>query len=156
MNIQIDNLNYASYNTILFQRLSVEVTDLLLIGSLLYFFHFRAAPRSSLVSFICCIFAPGFLIVDHIHFQYNGYLIGLYILSIVLLTKVVAVSFCNSESSSSRSVCLLIRNELQTSFLFPSTHFSYFSSADILHKQKGQKSLRISSFLLTRRYCGFQ
>ena len=67
-------------NTILFQRLSVEVTDLVLIVSILYFFHISPKAESSsltLLAFILCIFAPGFLIVDHIHFQYNGYLIGL-------------------------------------------------------------------------------
>ena len=82
----MENLNYASAKTILFQRLSVEVTDFVLIGTLIYFFFNRVTSyQSSLLSFSLCVFAPGFLIVDHIHFQYNGYLIGLYLLSIVLL-----------------------------------------------------------------------
>ncbi|KAK8830264.1 hypothetical protein WA577_005952 [Blastocystis sp. JDR] len=88
--LRIDNLNYASMNTILFQRLSVEVTDLVLIVSILYFFHISPKAESSsltLLAFVLCIFAPGFLIVDHIHFQYNGYLIGLLTLSLSLLSN---------------------------------------------------------------------
>ena len=83
----MENLNYASAKTVLFQRLSVEATDFVLIGTLIYYFFFPRVTsfRSSLLFFSLCVFAPGFLIVDHIHFQYNGYLIGLYLLSIVLL-----------------------------------------------------------------------
>lgn len=83
---KVENLNYASPKTILFQRLSVEGTDFVLIGTLIYFFFSRVTSfEDSLLYFSLCVLAPGFLIVDHIHFQYNGYLIGLYLLSIVLL-----------------------------------------------------------------------
>ena len=84
----MSNLNYASEKTVLFQRLTVEITDFVLILALLWYFTKSGKSKSNLLAFILCISAPGFLIVDHIHFQYNGYLIGLYILSIVLLINV--------------------------------------------------------------------
>ena len=88
-------------NTILFQRLSVEVTDLVLIVSILYFFHISPKAESSsltLLAFVFCIFAPSFLIVDHFHFQYNGYLIGLLTLSLSLLSNVLPSSSPHAQN----------------------------------------------------------
>ncbi|KAK8799926.1 hypothetical protein WA588_002747 [Blastocystis sp. NMH] len=86
--LDITNLNYASPKTVLFQRLTVQITDFVLIFAVAYYFRLFSDPHPSkrtLTVFFLILFAPGFLIVDHIHFQYNGYLIGLFTLSIVLV-----------------------------------------------------------------------
>ncbi|CAH2091962.1 unnamed protein product [Euphydryas editha] len=78
--VKIENLNYDSDMTILFQRLSVIVLDFLYI--------YGAKSCSDLVSdgnllvFILLVANPGLLMVDHIHFQYNGFLFGILLLSI--------------------------------------------------------------------------
>lgn len=84
----VANLEYASFKTIVFQRLSVIAGDIVLLcgawraGSI-------CAPKSSpgsaavsvLLPMAIVLFNPALLIVDHIHFQYNGMLLGLLLLS---------------------------------------------------------------------------
>jgi alpha-1,3-glucosyltransferase len=68
-------VGYASERTILFQRTTVVVTDLVLVGAVLH-----ALPRQRVkqrdVSFALVVAHAGLLLVDHIHFQYNGMLLG--------------------------------------------------------------------------------
>lgn len=93
--LQVSNLNYCSDATLLFQRLSVIVTDLLLLMSISRFCKTwpkdnsvnsavsvdtrNSEHKRALVTFLafCNV---GLLLVDHIHFQYNGLLIALLIL----------------------------------------------------------------------------
>ncbi|XP_078101103.1 dolichyl pyrophosphate Glc1Man9GlcNAc2 alpha-1,3-glucosyltransferase [Sander vitreus] len=86
----VENLNYASPSTVLFQRLSVIFTDLLFIyaareccrcvqeqkGSR------DVLNRPSFVLAVLLLWNFGLLIVDHIHFQYNGFLFGFLLLSV--------------------------------------------------------------------------
>ncbi|XP_051903500.1 probable dolichyl pyrophosphate Glc1Man9GlcNAc2 alpha-1,3-glucosyltransferase [Hippocampus zosterae] len=86
----VSNLNYASPATVLFQRLSVIFTDLL------FFYGARECCRCvrdrkgtrdifthpSFVLAVLLLWNFGLLIVDHIHFQYNGFLFGFLLLSI--------------------------------------------------------------------------
>jgi alpha-1,3-glucosyltransferase len=75
---QIDSLNFASENTVLFMRLSVIVTDLpLIIVTWLYFSKNVSTFRRKIFFFVIVSLNAGLLLVDHIHFQYNGLLIGL-------------------------------------------------------------------------------
>jgi len=86
----VENLEYASQKTIVFQRLSVIFADLLLLYSAFSYCKFQCVPhgKSTVKSidkyFIICsiAFNAGLLMVDHIHFQYNGFLFGLLILSL--------------------------------------------------------------------------
>lgn len=94
--LDIANLNYNSKTTLLFQRSSVIVTD--------FVYYYAAYKCCQLVSqtsskrfksdvwaderFVLCILLlgnVGLLMVDHIHFQYNGFLFGILLLAIVAI-----------------------------------------------------------------------
>uniref|UniRef100_A0A3P8TX02 Alpha-1,3-glucosyltransferase n=1 Tax=Amphiprion percula TaxID=161767 RepID=A0A3P8TX02_AMPPE len=88
--LQVENLHYASPSTVLFQRLSVIFTDVVFIyaakeccrcvqeqkGSQ------DVLNRPSFVLAVLLLWNFGLLIVDHIHFQYNGFLFGVLLLSV--------------------------------------------------------------------------
>ncbi|KAK6543871.1 glycosyl transferase, variant 2 [Orbilia ellipsospora] len=83
--LQVKNLNYGSMETIYFQRLSVIVSELVLILSLRRFINIQASPQSKKVANIISLsllLSPAFLIIDHIHFQYNGMMFGILIFSL--------------------------------------------------------------------------
>ncbi|ORZ39440.1 glycosyltransferase family 57 protein [Catenaria anguillulae PL171] len=78
----VANLNYASPATVLFQRLSVMATDITLpIGLWVYFGPGSSALVAKMVA-VLVLLNPGLLIVDHMHFQYNGMLFGLLLISL--------------------------------------------------------------------------
>eukprot|EP01122_Echinamoeba_exundans_P005624 TRINITY_DN15776_c0_g1_i1.p1 TRINITY_DN15776_c0_g1~~TRINITY_DN15776_c0_g1_i1.p1 ORF type:complete len:519 (-),score=51.46 TRINITY_DN15776_c0_g1_i1:79-1635(-) len=92
--LDVKNLNYASPQTILFQRLSVIVTDTILFLATIYFARVWTAKNgkqdaddgikyNAIVSIT--VLNAGLFIIDHIHFQYNGFLFGIFILSIALV-----------------------------------------------------------------------
>eukprot|EP00397_Hematodinium_sp_SG-2012_P014207 GEMP01014438.1.p1 GENE.GEMP01014438.1~~GEMP01014438.1.p1 ORF type:complete len:392 (+),score=52.22 GEMP01014438.1:504-1679(+) len=71
-----DMLNYASFATIVLQRLSVIVADVTL------FLGVHALGIRSTWAHAFIMLNPALLIVDHIHFQYNGFILGLLLLAI--------------------------------------------------------------------------
>lgn len=84
--VRVYNLEYDSWQTVYFQRTTVIVTELLLAYALQRFLE--SAPlyskRASQVAAISILLSPGLLIIDHIHFQYNGFMYGILVLSLVL------------------------------------------------------------------------
>ncbi|KAJ3589423.1 hypothetical protein NHX12_010268 [Muraenolepis orangiensis] len=88
--LQVGNLNYASPATVLFQRLSVIFADLVFIYAVKECCstvrqetsdkELLGRPRFILAVLLLWNF--GLLIVDHIHFQYNGFLYGFLLLSV--------------------------------------------------------------------------
>ncbi|XP_019380528.1 PREDICTED: probable dolichyl pyrophosphate Glc1Man9GlcNAc2 alpha-1,3-glucosyltransferase [Gavialis gangeticus] len=89
----IQNLYYASYATVLFQRLSVILTDTLFIYAVRECCRCVNGKRTGkdllekpmFVLAVLLLWNFGLLIVDHIHFQYNGFLFGLMLLSVARL-----------------------------------------------------------------------
>ncbi|XP_015430421.1 PREDICTED: probable dolichyl pyrophosphate Glc1Man9GlcNAc2 alpha-1,3-glucosyltransferase [Dufourea novaeangliae] len=81
--LKVDSQNYASSGTIFFQRGSVIFMDLLFaygvreIGKV-----FCTSFDSYAVFVILSLCNMGLLVVDHIHFQYNGFLLGILLLAI--------------------------------------------------------------------------
>ncbi|XP_053564655.1 probable dolichyl pyrophosphate Glc1Man9GlcNAc2 alpha-1,3-glucosyltransferase isoform X2 [Bombina bombina] len=88
--LKVENLNYASQETIIFQRLSVIVTDVLFIYAVRQCCECvngktsqrDLLQRPAFILAVLLLWNFGLLIVDHIHFQYNGFLSGIMLLSI--------------------------------------------------------------------------
>lgn len=86
----LTNLNYVSTECKYFQRVSVMVMDLLYVWGV---WRCMRALRSvgikvhKLSAEALLLFNIGLLFVDHIHFQYNGFLFGLLLLSISYLLE---------------------------------------------------------------------
>ncbi|KAM7131983.1 dolichyl pyrophosphate Glc1Man9GlcNAc2 alpha-1,3-glucosyltransferase isoform 2-T2 [Ciconia maguari] len=91
----IENLNYTSRATVLFQRFSVIFTDILFIYAVRECCRCvngkRAAKdileKPTFILAVLLLWNFGLLIVDHIHFQYNGFLFGLMLLSVARLCQ---------------------------------------------------------------------
>ncbi|XP_064221404.1 probable dolichyl pyrophosphate Glc1Man9GlcNAc2 alpha-1,3-glucosyltransferase isoform X5 [Aotus nancymaae] len=91
--LNVHNLNYSSSRTLLFQRFSVIFTDTLFV----YAVHEcckciggkkvgkELTEKPKFILSVLLLWNFGLLIVDHIHFQYNGFLFGLMLLSIARL-----------------------------------------------------------------------
>ncbi|EKX46050.1 hypothetical protein GUITHDRAFT_108085 [Guillardia theta CCMP2712] len=100
--LDIKSLNYDSDRTIFFQRSTVLLTEILLllavlhyVGSFPYTSRFASsrnafaldANQASLSIVILAAVNAGLFITDHVHFQYNGMLLGLLLLSISCISN---------------------------------------------------------------------
>ncbi|MCJ1434956.1 glycosyl transferase [Xylographa pallens] len=87
--LEVQNLGYESWQTVCFQRTTVIITELVLVYALQKFV--KTSPSTtkhhSHVAALSILLSPGLLIIDHIHFQYNGFLYGVLVLSLVLARK---------------------------------------------------------------------
>ena len=97
--LKVANLNYASEMTVVFQRISVVVTDFVFFYAASQFYEkrqlfSRPSPKKCdnysfqpgvVPALLICNF--GLFIVDHIHFQYNGILFGIFLLSIIRIIE---------------------------------------------------------------------
>ncbi|KAI8474674.1 MAG: glycosyl transferase [Monoraphidium minutum] len=90
--LSVSNLEYASPAAVLFQRVSVMATGLLLPAAAYYATRGGGGGggggglKGQLLFFLL-VANSGLLIVDNIHFQYNGILMGLMIFSLVLASE---------------------------------------------------------------------
>ncbi|KAF2150124.1 glycosyltransferase family 57 protein [Myriangium duriaei CBS 260.36] len=82
----VENLGYDSWQTIYFQRATVILSELVLLYSLYLFVAWSppSSRKASHVAALSILLSPGLLVIDHIHFQYNGAMYGVLIISIVL------------------------------------------------------------------------
>jgi hypothetical protein len=74
--LSVSNLEYDSPATVLFQRLSVSVTGLVLVAAMLYATRRSKDSPAGLTAFSLAVCNAGLIMVDNIHFQYNGILLG--------------------------------------------------------------------------------
>ncbi|KAJ3937336.1 MAG: glycosyltransferase family 57 protein [Lentinula lateritia] len=82
--VDLNNLNYDSWSIILYQRTTVIITELVLGAALLKFIRGAVDPPTQRVISASLFLHPGFLIIDHIHFQYNGFMFGILLWSILM------------------------------------------------------------------------
>ncbi|KZP12141.1 glycosyltransferase family 57 protein [Athelia psychrophila] len=82
--VDINNLNYDAWSVIAYQRTTVILTELVLGAVLVKFIRGSAEPSIQRVISASLFLHPGFLIVDHIHFQYNGFMYGILLWSILM------------------------------------------------------------------------
>lgn len=74
-----------SLPTVYFQRLSVIASEVVLFASLQWYLKSTSSKREKSRAFVvalCLVLSPGLLIIDHIHFQYNGMMYGILVLVI--------------------------------------------------------------------------
>lgn len=84
--VKLYNLNYESWETIWFQRATVIGTEILMVYALQLYIDSSRLPskRAAQVAALSIFLSPGLLIIDHIHFQYNGFMYGILLWSLVL------------------------------------------------------------------------
>ncbi|KAG0371133.1 family 57 glycosyltransferase [Gamsiella multidivaricata] len=81
--VQVDNLNYDTLTTIYFQRTTVIVSELVLFWALQRMLTVMGnRPLQKIINWSLML-NPGLIMVDNMHFQYNGFLYGIMIHSLV-------------------------------------------------------------------------
>lgn len=81
--VQVDNLGYDTLATIYFQRTTVIVSELVLYWALQRMLTVMGnRPLQKIINW-SLILNPGLLMVDNMHFQYNGFLYGILVHSLV-------------------------------------------------------------------------
>mmetsp|Transcript_152651 Transcript_152651/g.487766 ORF Transcript_152651/g.487766 Transcript_152651/m.487766 type:complete len:216 (+) Transcript_152651:337-984(+) len=80
--LRVANLEYASWATVVFQRCSVVAGDLLLVLGARRLGSTLGSSAQGWSTALLALVGPGLLIVDHVHFQYNGMLFGVLLFSI--------------------------------------------------------------------------
>ncbi|KAH9846933.1 glycosyltransferase family 57 protein [Lenzites betulinus] len=82
--VDLNNLNYSAWSVIAYQRTTVIVTELVLGAAVLKFARGAEDPAMQRIISASLFLHPGFLIVDHIHFQYNGFMFGILLWSLLM------------------------------------------------------------------------
>ncbi|TKA58053.1 hypothetical protein B0A53_00455 [Rhodotorula sp. CCFEE 5036] len=110
--VRLDNLGYDATTALYFQRATVVISEIVLI---LAAFRrvilppalkwarrsFKPDPSTASILAASIVSHPGLLIVDHIHFQYNGFLLG------ILLCSILAARNHNLRTSAALFAILL-------------------------------------------------
>ncbi|KAH9943342.1 glycosyltransferase family 57 protein [Epithele typhae] len=82
--VDLNNLHYGAWSVVAYQRTTVIVTELVLGAAALKFTRGAENPKMQSIISASLFLHPGFLIVDHIHFQYNGFMFGILLWSLLM------------------------------------------------------------------------
>ncbi|XP_022079584.1 probable dolichyl pyrophosphate Glc1Man9GlcNAc2 alpha-1,3-glucosyltransferase isoform X2 [Acanthaster planci] len=94
----VANLNYATQATVVFQRLSVILTDFVFVFAVKEYCsslakrcgrreYAQLLEKPQFVLAVLLVGNFGLILLDHIHFQYNGFLYGLMLLSLARISE---------------------------------------------------------------------
>ncbi|BAT95939.1 hypothetical protein LR48_Vigan02g087800 [Vigna angularis] len=81
-----EGLNYSSNKVVYFQRVTAILSDLSLLYGVYRLTRNLDLKKQKLV-WLLIIWSPVLFIVDHVHFQYNGFLIGILLISLSYLEE---------------------------------------------------------------------
>ncbi|XP_040992145.1 probable dolichyl pyrophosphate Glc1Man9GlcNAc2 alpha-1,3-glucosyltransferase [Juglans microcarpa x Juglans regia] len=79
-------LNYSSNTVVSFQRITVILSDLCMLYGVYRLTKDLDSKRRTLI-WVLVIWSPMLVIVDHVHFQYNGFLLGFLFISLSYLEE---------------------------------------------------------------------
>ncbi|KAL4600231.1 hypothetical protein ACB092_11G183500 [Castanea dentata] len=79
-------LNYTSNTVIFFQRITVILSDSCLLYGV-YRLTKDLDSRKRILIWVLVVWSPMLVIVDHLHFQYNGFLLGVLLISLSFLEQ---------------------------------------------------------------------
>ncbi|KAI0660881.1 glycosyltransferase family 57 protein [Cubamyces menziesii] len=82
--VDLNNLNYGAWTVVAYQRTTVILTELALGAAVLKYIRGAENPAMQRIISASLFLHPGFLIVDHIHFQYNGFMFGILLWSLLM------------------------------------------------------------------------
>ena len=124
--LKVENIDYASIQTIYFQRFSVIITDIIFyVSTFILLKHLYTSYNNDnsnnqsknkniknneknnvcdiLYLYVLTVANGGLLLVDHIHFQYNGLLMGLLLMCMIQVQTSSSSGDSSSNSSNSSS-----------------------------------------------------
>ena len=82
----LKGLNYSSNTVVYLQRIMVILSDLSLLYGIYRLTRNLDSRRQKLI-WVLVIWSPMLVIVDHMHFQYNGFLLGVLLISLSYLAE---------------------------------------------------------------------
>ncbi|KAG8943186.1 glycosyl transferase [Tulasnella sp. 419] len=85
--VEVKNLKYDAWSVVAFQRATVILTELVMGFALLRFIRGAADRTTQTIVSLSLFLHPSFIIVDHIHFQYNGFMFGILLWSILMVRE---------------------------------------------------------------------
>jgi len=97
--VQISRTPISTENVVLFQKITVIITDIaVLFGAALISKAMNLSYEKTIALFVLLLGNFGLLLVDHIHFQYNGLIIGISLMFLAALESgrlyLGAILFC--------------------------------------------------------------
>jgi alpha-1,3-glucosyltransferase len=103
--LDLNNLDYSSPAAVLFQRASVVAAELPLLAAVWWATR-SAPPRRRLLALALVAFHPALLIVDHLHFQYNGLPLAAHVAATAALARGGAAMEALGAALFSAALCL--------------------------------------------------